>query len=75
MEFLGSSPKQEELLASDSSLPPSLQALPIRTTVHGAMPHQDALKLLKEGNERFAVPLQRIVFNRYSSVQDAQKLC
>jgi len=55
VEFLGSSPKQEELLASDSSLPPSLQALPIRTTVHGAMPHQDALKLLKEGNERFAV--------------------
>ena len=75
VEFLGSSPKQEELLASDSSLPPSLQALPIRTTVHGAMPHQDALKLLKEGNERFAVPLQTIVFNRYSCVQDAQKLC
>ena len=64
VEFLGSSPKQEELLASDSSLPPSLQALPIRTTVHGAMPHQDALKLLKEGNERFAVPSQRIFFKR-----------
>eukprot|EP00435_Cladocopium_sp_Y103_P031297 s1312_g7.t3 len=55
VEFLGRSPRQSEFLTSDSSLPPSLQALPIRTTVHGWMPHPEALKLLKEGNERFAV--------------------
>jgi len=54
VEFLGRSPRQSEFLTSDSSLPPSLQALPIRTTVHGWMPHPEALKLLKEGNERFA---------------------
>ena len=55
VEFMGRSPCQAQLLASDSSLPPSLQALPIRTTLHGPMPHQEALKLLKEGNDRFAV--------------------
>ena len=54
VEFLGRSPRQSEFLTSDSSLPPSLQALPIRTTVHGWMPHPEALKLLKEGNEHFA---------------------
>merc|ERR1711941_134004 len=38
---------------SDPSLPPSLQALPIRTTTDGPLPSQEALKLLKEGNARF----------------------
>ena len=55
VEFLGRSPKQAELLASDTSLPPSLAALPIRTTTDGPLPHPQALKLLKEGNERFVV--------------------
>ena len=53
VEFLGRSPRQAELLRSDPSLPPSLQALPIRTTTDGPLPSQEALKLLKEGNARF----------------------
>ena len=53
VEFLGRSPRQAELLRLDPSLPPSLQALPIRTTTDGSMPSQEALKLLKEGNARF----------------------
>ncbi|CAK9076170.1 unnamed protein product [Durusdinium trenchii] len=55
VEFMGRSPHQAQLLASDSSLPPSLQALPIRTTTDGPMPPKEAMKLLKEGNDRFAV--------------------
>ena len=55
VEFMGRSPRQAQLLASDSSLPPSLQALPIRTTTDGPMPPKEAMKLLKEGNDRFAV--------------------
>ena len=56
VEFFGRSPKQAELLASDSSLPPSLQALPIRTTrSSGPTRPAEAMRLLKEGNERFAV--------------------
>eukprot|EP00435_Cladocopium_sp_Y103_P023887 s1528_g5.t2 len=53
VEFIGRSPRQAELLCSDPSLPPSLQALPIRTTTDGPLPSKEALKLLKEGNARF----------------------
>jgi len=53
VEFIGRSPRQAELLRSDPSLPPSLQALPIRTTTDGPLPSKEALKLLKEGNARF----------------------
>ena len=53
VEFLGRSPRQAELLRSEPSLPPSLQALPIRTTTDGPLPSMEALKLLKEGNARF----------------------
>ena len=54
VEFLGRSPRQAELLRSDTaSVPPSLQALPIRTTTDGPLPSKEALKLLKEGNARF----------------------
>ncbi|CAK9026762.1 Carbonic anhydrase 2 (Beta-CA 2) (Carbonate dehydratase 2) (mtCA 2), partial [Durusdinium trenchii] len=55
VEFMGRSPRQAQLLASDSSLPPSLQALPIRTTTDKTVPPKEALRLLKEGNDRFAV--------------------
>ena len=55
VEFMGRSPMQAELLASDSSLPPSLQTLPIRTTTDGPMPPKEAMQLLKEGNKRFVV--------------------
>jgi carbonic anhydrase len=54
VEFLGRSPRQAELLRSDTaSVPPSLQALPIRTTTDGPLPSKEALKLLKDGNARF----------------------
>jgi len=53
VEFLGRSPRQADLLRTDPSLPPSLQALPIRTTRDGPLPSKEALKLLKEGNARF----------------------
>ena len=53
VEFMGRSPRQAQLLASDSSLPPSLQALPIRTTTDRTVSPKEAMKLLKEGNHRF----------------------
>ncbi|CAJ1390281.1 unnamed protein product [Effrenium voratum] len=53
VEFLGRTPNQKQLLSSDTSLPPSLAALPIRTTTDGPLPHPQALQLLKEGNQRF----------------------
>mmetsp|Transcript_6897 Transcript_6897/g.15987 ORF Transcript_6897/g.15987 Transcript_6897/m.15987 type:complete len:445 (+) Transcript_6897:72-1406(+) len=55
VEFLGQSPRQAELLASGQALPPSMAALPIRTTGDGPLEPEQALQLLKEGNERFAV--------------------
>ncbi|CAE7491139.1 mtcA2, partial [Symbiodinium sp. CCMP2592] len=65
VDFFGPSPKQAELLASKLQLPPSMSnsadslaligAHGVRTPEDPPMPAQAALKLLKEGNERFAV--------------------
>ena len=53
MEFMGRSPRQAELLASQVPLPPSVQGLHIRTTADGSVPPKEALQILKEGNKRF----------------------
>jgi len=53
VEFLGRSPKQADLLRTDPTLPPSIQALPVRTTKDGPLSCKEALQLLKEGNARF----------------------
>ncbi|CAE7220863.1 mtcA2 [Symbiodinium sp. CCMP2592] len=65
VDFFGPSPKQAELLASKMQLPPSMSnaadslaligAHGVRTPEDPPMAAQAALKLLKEGNERFAV--------------------
>lgn len=55
VEFLGQSPRQEELLASDLSLPPSMALGAIRTSQDGIVAPKLALQSLKEGNERFVV--------------------
>ena len=41
------------MIASECSLPPSVQGLPVRTTTDGPMPHKEALQVLKDGNKRF----------------------
>ena len=53
VEFLGRSPMQAEVLASKTTLPPSMASLPIRTTGSGVVRPEEAMKLLKEGNRRF----------------------
>eukprot|EP00439_Symbiodinium_sp_Y106_P033467 s1436_g4.t1 len=55
VQFMGPSPKQAELLASDVTLPPSMLSLPIRTALDGPTKADQALRLLREGNQRFAV--------------------
>eukprot|EP00439_Symbiodinium_sp_Y106_P012193 s5585_g1.t2 len=55
VEFLGRSPQQQELLSSSIQLPPSMSALPIRTTGDDPILPEQSLQLLKAGNERFAV--------------------
>ena len=59
VEFLGHNPEQSALLASKSSLPPSMdQALrnaSVRTPQDPQMDPEAALKIMKEGNERFVV--------------------
>lgn len=56
VEFLGRSPKHEELLAAKSNLPPSMQKAmnrAVRTPEDAPMEPQAALKLMKEGNDRY----------------------
>ena len=53
VEFLGHTPTQAEVLASDFTLPPSVKGLPVRTTTDGPMPSVEALQILKDGNKRF----------------------
>ena len=53
VEFLGRSPNQKELLASEFGLPPSVKGLSVRTTTDGPMKHPEALQILKDGNRRF----------------------
>ncbi|CAE7479049.1 mtcA2 [Symbiodinium pilosum] len=55
VEFLGRSPQQAELLSSKRSVPPSIQCGPVRTAQSEPVMPQDALAMLKDGNERFAV--------------------
>eukprot|EP00913_Durusdinium_trenchii_P022296 g20949.t1 len=63
VEFLGKSPAQAELLDSAMPLPPSMVASNdadrgvhgVRTGADERMPSDVALKMLKEGNERFAI--------------------
>ena len=55
VEFLGCSPQQAELLSSKRSVPPSIQCGPVRTAQSEPVMPQDALAMLKDGNERFAV--------------------
>ena len=55
VEFLGRSPQQAELLSSKLSLPPSMATSSVRTTEDGTLEPKLALKMLKDGNERFAV--------------------
>ncbi|CAJ1363223.1 unnamed protein product, partial [Effrenium voratum] len=64
VEFLGRSPRQAELLDLKVGLPPSMSTagtvgVPtkhgVRTTADDIVPGLEALKLLKDGNERFAV--------------------
>ncbi|CAE7457577.1 mtcA2 [Symbiodinium natans] len=56
VEFLGPSPRQSALLASDVALPPSMAklSLPTRMVLDGPTKPDQALQLLREGNERFA---------------------
>ena len=62
VEFMGKSPRQTELLDSSLPIPPSMANCPepdhgvhgVRTGADVAIRSRDALKLLKEGNERFA---------------------
>mmetsp|Transcript_68469 Transcript_68469/g.161087 ORF Transcript_68469/g.161087 Transcript_68469/m.161087 type:complete len:509 (-) Transcript_68469:40-1566(-) len=57
VEFLGPTPAQKELLTSSSKLPPSMDRLladaAVRTAKDEAMDPEVALKIMKEGNERF----------------------
>eukprot|EP00435_Cladocopium_sp_Y103_P012643 s2325_g3.t1 len=56
VEFLGRSPKHQELLASKGNLPPSMQkemTRAVRTTDDKPMEPEAALKLMKEGNDRY----------------------
>ena len=55
VEFLGCSPQQAELLSSKRSVPPSIHCGTIRTAQSEPVMPQDALAMLKDGNERFAV--------------------
>ncbi|CAK8988785.1 unnamed protein product [Durusdinium trenchii] len=55
VQFLGRSPRQAELLASQLSLPPSMALGAIRTPQDGTLEPKLALKNLKDGNERFVV--------------------
>ena len=54
VEFLGRSPRQAELLSSKRALPPSLASGNVRTSRSGAVLPQEAMAMLKDGNERFA---------------------
>lgn len=53
VEFLGRSPKQAELIASSSQLPPSMDTPAIRTAGSGVVRPSEAMKLLQEGNRRY----------------------
>lgn len=56
VEFLGRSPRHQELLASKGSLPPSMQkemTRAVRTPDDKPMEPEAALKLMKEGNDRY----------------------
>ena len=63
MEFLGKSPQQAQLLESSMPVPPSMSSGAaadhgthgVRTGADVAVKIEAALKLLKQGNERFAV--------------------
>eukprot|EP00439_Symbiodinium_sp_Y106_P008709 s5585_g1.t1 len=63
VEFMGRSPRQSSLLTCKVAMPPSVEALSsaasprgrVRTGVDNRVPALEALNLLKEGNERFAV--------------------
>ncbi|CAJ1399300.1 unnamed protein product [Effrenium voratum] len=64
VEFMGRSPRQAELLDCKVGMPPSMSTagsvgVPtkhgVRTTADDIVPGLEALKLLKDGNERFAV--------------------
>ncbi|CAL1159755.1 unnamed protein product, partial [Cladocopium goreaui] len=53
VEFLGRSPRQDELLSSKLSLPPSMAMGMVRTSEDGTLEPKVALKMLKDGNHRF----------------------
>ena len=53
VEFLGRSPQQPQLVASEALLPPSMASLPIRTAGSGVVRPHEAMQLLKEGNGRY----------------------
>ena len=55
VEFLGRSPRQAELLSSKRCVPPSITAGVVRTAKSGPVLPSDALAMLRDGNERFAV--------------------
>jgi len=55
VEFLGRSPQQKELLSSKWCVPPSITSGAVRTSKSAIVPPQDALAMLRDGNERFAV--------------------
>ena len=61
VQFLGRSPQQAEMLASKRCVPRCLEA--VRTCRGGPMQPQEALTMLRDGNERFAVgaPMARKV--------------
>ena len=55
VEFLGRSPQHAELLSSKRSVPPSITTGAVRTSKSGPVLPSDALAMLRDGNERFAV--------------------
>ncbi|CAE7324538.1 mtcA2 [Symbiodinium natans] len=56
VEFLGHAPDHKELLAAKTSLPPSMEGIAqgkVRTAADEPMKPEAAMKLLKDGNDRF----------------------
>jgi len=55
VEFLGRSPQQKELLSSKWCVPPSITSGAVRTSKSAIVPPEEALAMLRNGNERFVV--------------------
>lgn len=85
VEFMGRSPRQMDLLASNSTLPPSMNTVVgtcdsptvhgVRTTADAPVPGLEALRMLKDGNERFAVGAPAPRLGVKASMREALVAC